>query len=450
MQRGCAALAAFVTLSLMGGQTSTTIASAGAVSFVDRRLDNGLRVIISEDHTAPVFSVAVVYDVGSRNEQPGQTGFAHLFEHMMFKGSRNVGPGEHFTLIFHNGGTMNATTSKDRTLYFETLPSNQLDLALFLEADRMRSLEVTADNLNNQRLAVLEERRRRIENQPYGASDDVVDSIAYDDFAYQHSILGSPTDLEAATLADVERFFRTYYAPNNAVLAIVGDVDAGRGMSTARKYFESIPRRQLPPPPRPSDREQAEERRATTRDALAPTLRIDIAYKTPAKLGTDDAELLVAATILAGGRSARLQNVLVRQMAIATTASAASAQGRGPGLFRITASAAPGASAAQLESALDGEIAALQTNEVDRWEIEKARALAEMALVSNLRSSASRATLLAECALFYDNPALVTAASARLESVSPAGVMRAARRYLIPERRTVVITTPGDPGKGGM
>src|SRR5678816_1319974 len=181
------------------------------IQFTDTKLKNGLRVIVSEDHAAPVFSIVVNYNVGSRDERKGRTGFAHLFEHMMFKGSENVGQNEHPYLMFMNGGTMNGTTSKDRTMYYETLPANQLDLALFLEADRMRSLTITKDNLDNQRNAVQEERRLAVDNQPYGKTFEAIDELAYENFAYEHSVIGSMADLSAADVADVKAFFKTYY-----------------------------------------------------------------------------------------------------------------------------------------------------------------------------------------------------------------------------------------------
>src|SRR5687767_1532781 len=195
------------------------------IQYTDTKLANGLRVIVSEDHSAPVFAIVVNYNVGSRDERKGRTGFAHLFEHMMFKGSANVGQGEHPYLMFMYGGSMNGTTNKDRTMYYEILPANQLDLALFLEADRMRSLELTRENLENQRNAVQEERRLSVDNQPYGKTFETRDELAYDNFAYEHSVIGSMADLSAATLDDVSAFFKTYYAPNNAVVAVVGDVD---------------------------------------------------------------------------------------------------------------------------------------------------------------------------------------------------------------------------------
>jgi hypothetical protein len=191
------------------------------LEFREVKLDNGLRVILVPDHSAPVYSIDVCYNVGSRNERPGRTGFAHLFEHMMFQGSENVGKGEHFIQVLNNGGGMNGTTNEDRTTYFEELPKNQLDLGLFLEADRMKSLNITQANLDNQRNAVQEERRQGIDNQPYGRAELDVDNLSYDNFAYKHSTIGSMSDLNAATVQDVSDFFRIYYAPNNAVLTLV-------------------------------------------------------------------------------------------------------------------------------------------------------------------------------------------------------------------------------------
>src|SRR6185369_8674973 len=212
------------------------------VDFKETTLKNGLRVITVEDHSAPVIAVNVSYNVGSRNERQGRTGFAHLFEHMMFKGSENVGSGEHFLLVFNNGGTMNGTTNEDRTNYFEALPANQLELALFLEADRMRSLAVTQENLDNQRNAVQEERRIGLDNAAYGKSGEIQQELMYDNFAYKHSTIGSMADLNAASVADVMAFFKMYYAPNNATLTLVGDFKAAQALALIKKNFENIPR----------------------------------------------------------------------------------------------------------------------------------------------------------------------------------------------------------------
>jgi zinc protease len=225
------AIATFVAaIALVVGMSASLDASPAdsdlkvpKLEFQEVKLDNGLRVILVPDHSAPVYAIDVCYNVGSRNERPGRTGFAHLFEHMMFQGSENIGKGEHFSLVLNNGGGMNGTTNEDRTTYFEELPKNQLDLGLFLESDRMRALNITQANLDNQRNAVQEERRQGIDNQPYGRASLDLDNLSYDNFAYKHSTIGSMTDLNAATIEDVKDFFRIYYAPNNAVLTLVGD-----------------------------------------------------------------------------------------------------------------------------------------------------------------------------------------------------------------------------------
>src|SRR5437660_6263310 len=211
-------------LIVLGAQAQT--ARKVHVDFKETTLKNGLRIITVEDHDAPVIAVSVNYNVGSRDERRGRTGFAHLFEHMMFKGSENVGTGEHFFLIFNNGGTMNGTTSEDRTVYFEALPANQLDLGLFLEADRMRSLasNITKENLDNQRNAVQEERRLGVDNQPYGKVGDTLATLEYQNFAYGHSTIGSMADLSAATVEHAATVFQTSYAPNYETLPLVRDV----------------------------------------------------------------------------------------------------------------------------------------------------------------------------------------------------------------------------------
>ncbi|HTN71235.1 MAG TPA: pitrilysin family protein, partial [Methylomirabilota bacterium] len=251
------------------------------IAFKEFTLKNGLRVILSEDHSAPTYSICVTYNVGSRDERPGRTGFAHLFEHMMFQGSENVGKGEHFILVLNNGGSANGTTNADRTNYFQTLPANQLELGLFLEADRMRSLKINQANFDNQRQTVQEERRQSYDNRPYGRSYEAVIETAYDNFAYKHSTIGSMEDLNAATLQDAAGFFHTYYAPNNAVLTLVGDFDTKVALGLIKKYFESIPLQPPPPSVDVTEPEQKTERRKTLEDAFAQVPRIDIVYKVP-------------------------------------------------------------------------------------------------------------------------------------------------------------------------
>jgi predicted Zn-dependent peptidase len=424
------------------GATLPAQTSSTAIKFTETRLANGLRVIISEDHAAPVYSIVVHYLVGSKDERKGRTGFAHLFEHMMFKGSQNIGPGEHFMQVFINGGTMNGTTNKDRTLYFETLPSNQLDLGIFLEADRMKSLEITKENLDNQRNAVQEERRLGLDNQPYGRTFEAVDTLAYDNPAYEHSVIGSMEDLNAASVEDVASFFKTYYAPNNAVLAIVGDVDTKTTLEKVRKAFEPIPSQ--PPPPKVdlTEPKQTAERRQQLDDPLARLTRLDIVYKVPPRLTGDDDALQVLGTVLSSGRSSRLFQKIVREQQLAPNVSAGRDGAIGPGLFRVVGTVSPGKTADALEAALYAEIDRVKSGPIEEWEIEKARNNAKRGVVGGLTSSLQRAIQLAEFAASYDDAHLINQRVDRLMKVTAADVQRVARTYLVPENRTVVVTNP--------
>ncbi len=421
------------------------------IKFTDTKLKNGLRVVVSEDHAAPVFSIVVNYNVGSRDERKGRTGFAHLFEHMMFKGSENVGQNEHPYLMFMNGGTMNGTTSKDRTMYYETLPANQLDLALFLEADRMRSLTITPDNLENQRNAVQEERRLGVDNQPYGKTFEAIDELAYENFAYEHSVIGSMADLSAAGVEDVAAFFKMYYAPNNAVIGIVGDVDTKAALAKVEKYFGAIPAQAAPPQVDMTEPAQTEERRLTLEDGLARLPRLDMAYKIPPSSSPDTDALTVLGTILSGGRSSRFYEAIVRQKQLSSGVAAGSDGSRGPGLFAISGTALPGKSLADLETAIDQETERIKTGPIEDWEIEKARIGARRAFVSGLGSSLNRAIQLSEDAMFYNDPDRINTRADRIAKVTAADVQRVARQYLAKTNRSVVLTVPKSAApKGGQ
>jgi predicted Zn-dependent peptidase len=434
-------LAACAALTLSIG-VQLPAQSAPTIRFTDTKLTNGLRVILSEDHTAPVYSIVVHYMVGSKDERKGRTGFAHLFEHMMFKGSENVGPGEHFMLIFTSGGSMNGTTNKDRTLYYETLPSNQLDLGIFLEADRMKSLEITKANLDNQRNAVQEERRLGVDNQPYGRTFEAIDELAYDNPAYEHSVIGSMADLDAASVEDVAAFFKTYYAPNNAVLAIVGDIDPKVTLEKVRKAFEPIPSQPQPPRMDLTEPKQTAERRQALEDPLARLTRLDIVYKVPPRLTPDDDALQVLGQVLSSGRSSRFFQQIVRQQQLAPNVAAGRDGAVGPGLFRVTGTVAPGKTAAALEAAIYAEIDNVKNGPIEEWEIEKARNNAKRAVVGGLTSSLTRATQLADFAANFGDPALINQRVERIAKVTAADVQRVARTYLVAENRTVVTTSP--------
>jgi zinc protease len=420
------------------------------VNFTDTRLKNGLRVMVSPDRAAPVVSVAVAYNVGSRNERQGRTGFAHLFEHLMFKGSENVADGEFAGLIENYGGSHNGQTDKDHTIYFEQVPSNQLDMVLFLEADRMRSPAITKETIDNQREAVKEERRLRVDNQPYGRASETISELAFENFANEHSIIGSMADLDAAALEDFAAFFKTYYAPNNAVIAIAGDVDPKVAVEKVRKYFESIP--QGPPPPKLDATEppQREERRTTMQDPLARLTLVDTAYQVPGGLNPDMDALSALASVMGAGRSSRLYDSLVRQQQVAVQVYAGVQQSKGPGLFYLEALAAPGRSPAEVEAAIYAEVEKVQKGPIQEWELEKARNAARRSLVGNLRSSLQRAILLARYSVFFNDPGIINTRYERIASLKIDDLQRAARQYLVPTNRTVVITTPAPkPGASG-
>ena len=413
-----------------------------SVPFEQFALANGLRVVVSEDHSVPVVSVAVYYDVGSRNEREGRTGFAHLFEHMMFQGSENVPKAGHFQYIFNNGGTMNGTTNEERTLYFEAVPANQLELILFLEADRMRSLDVSQANLDNQREVVKEERRLRLDNEAYGKSGEQHQELMYDNFAYKHSVIGSMDDLGAATVTDVRDFFKMYYAPNNAVLVLVGDFKTEDALARIRKYFEAIPRQPAPPAVEVAEPEQKAERRAVVEDALARLPRVQIGFKTAPGNTPDHYALRVLSAALQAGQSSRLYQRLVKEREMAASVGGFVEESRGAGGFYVQANVRPNVKTEDVEAAVYAEIERLKTEPIADWELEKAKNSARAAFINSVDTSLNRANLLTGYALFYNDPGLVNALPDKIAAVTKEDVRRVAAKYLNQTNRTVVVTTP--------
>jgi zinc protease len=412
------------------------------IEFTDQKLSNGLRVIISVDRTAPVFGIDVTYNVGSRNERPGRTGFAHLFEHMMFEGSENVGKGEHFILVLNNGGNMNGTTNEDRTTYFETLPKNQLDLALYLEADRMRALAVNQSNLDNQRNAVQEERRLGEDNQPYGHAREDIDNLAYDNFAYKHSTIGSMRDLNAASVEDVKDFFRIYYAPNNAALTLVGDLDPAEALEKVKKYFDSIPSQPAPPPVEMTEPEHYGERTETIMDPLARTPLVLMAYHIPAGNTPDHYAMRVLASILGQGQSSRLYQHLVKDKQLATQANAFAQPRRGPSLLQISLSVRPGVKPEDCEKAAMDEVAAIAKDGVSRQEMEKARVQFLRQQIQQRQADLSTALQICQYAVYFDDPNLINTVLDKFDAVTADQVKAAAQKYLVEQELAVVTDLP--------
>jgi zinc protease len=439
----------------VNGQTPATphkkteARSATKIPIQQFTLKNGLRVVLSEDHSAPTYSICVTYDAGSRDEKPGHTGFAHLFEHMMFQGSENVGKGEHFILIENNGGGMNGTTNTDRTNYFETLPANQLDLGLFLEADRMKSLAVTQANLDNQRNAVQEERRLRVDNQPYGKTSEAISETAYDNFGYKHSTIGSMADLNAASLDELKDFFRIYYAPNNAVLALVGDFKTDEALAKIKKYFEGIPSQ--PPPARPdmTESQQTAERRKSIEDEFAQVPRIDIVYKIPSYTSADYMPLNVLMSILGSGQSSRLFQELVKDKQYAANVFANAGARRATGLASIIALVRPGVKMDEVEKAVYEQVDKVQTEPVADWELEKVRLKYRHDHAAQLSSTLSRAIQLAYFTVAWNDPNVINTEESRLDAVTKEDIQRVAKKYLIPTNRSVIITLPKPKSPAG-
>jgi len=386
--------------------------------------------------------VNVTYNVGSRNEQPKRTGFAHLFEHMMFQGSENVGKSEHFMLVLNNGGTMNGTTNEDRTNYFEAMPANQLELALFLEADRMRSLAVTQENLDNQRNAVQEERRIGLDNAAYGKSGEIQQELMYDNFAYKHDTIGSMDDLNAASVADVQAFFKMYYAPNNAVLTVVGDFKTADALATVKKYFEAIARQPDPPAVDMTEPEQKAERRTSVDDVLARAARVAIAYKTVPGNTADFYALQVLGNVLGGGGSSRLNQKLTREKELVTNANSSAQETRGVGGFYVTATPRRGVKTEDVEAAVYEEIARLQKEPIADWELQKAKSGARRNFINGLQSSLNRANTIGQYSVYYGDPNLINTRLDKVMAVTKEDVQRVANKYLVATNRTVVITVP--------
>jgi zinc protease len=441
--RSSAALAVgFAILFALGAALAWADVTLPKLELRDTHLENGLRVILIEDHSAPVYSIDVCYSVGSRNERPGRTGFAHLFEHMMFQGSENVGKGEHFIAVLNNGGGMNGTTNEDRTTYFEELPKNQLDLGLFLEADRMRALAITPANLENQRNAVQEERRQGVDNQPYGRANLDIDNLSYDNFAYKHSTIGSMTDLNAADVHDVSEFFRVYYAPNNAVLTLVGDFDSSEALAKVKKYFGAIPSQPAPPKVDLLDELHYGERREVIEDPLARLPRFDIAYHVPPGNTPENYAALELAVILGQGESSRLFQHLVKEKQLASQINVFVEMRIGTSQFYIIATPRPGVKIEDLEQGVDDEIAAFLKDGATAEDLAKAKVQLLRRFIEIRRSSLRTAIAIGDYTVKFNDPNLINTILDKERAVTAEQVNAVARKFLVRDQRTVIVTVP--------
>ncbi len=431
---------------------------AGQIPYEAFTLPNGLRVLYSEDHSTPIVSVDVWYNAGSRNERPGRSGFAHLFEHMMFEGSAHVKKGEHFQRISRAGGSENGSTAEDRTNYYETIPSNRLNLALWLEADRMRALAITEENFHNQRETVKEERRLRIDNQPYSGA--FIDGMTwpFDSagcFAYAHTVIGSMDDLDAAQLPDVQAFFDTYYAPNNATLVVVGDVRPLELRRLVNQYFSEIPRHADPALVSCNMRLSPGSVRRELTDAHANLPAVVRIYRVPPHADADTPALELLNVILGQGESSRLNVAVVRRERAALGTQVAMNpfdSRRGPGVLLVLAIANQGVDALKLDTLVAAQLDSLRTAGVTDEELTKAKNTFRANFIHRRETTLGKAEELHHYDMFHPSLAEINSDLDRYLAVTAVDVRRVAGKYLDPANAVVVIVKPpaaGAPGEGG-
>jgi zinc protease len=431
---------------------TTLHGQGGRVAYEAFSLPNGLRVIYSEDHSTPIVSVDVWYNTGSRNERPGRSGFAHLFEHMMFEGSAHVKKGEHFQLISRAGGTENGSTAEDRTNYYETIPSNRLNLALWLEADRMRALAITEDNFHNQRETVKEERRLRVDNQPYASA--FIDGMTwpFDSagcFAYAHTVIGSVDDLNAAQLTDVQAFFNTYYAPNNATLVVVGDFRPLELRRLVNQYFSEIPRHPDPGPVSCRARFSPGRVRREVTDLHANLPAVVRIYRVPPHADADTPALELLNVILGQGESSRLNVAVVRRERAALGTQVAMNpfdSRRGPGVLLVLAIANQGVDPLRLDSLVAGQLDSLRTTAVTDDELTKAKNVFRANFIHSRETTLGRAEELHHYDMFHRSLAEINEDLDRSLGVTAADLRRVAEKYFDPANAVVIIVKPPAAG----
>ncbi|GAA2063886.1 pitrilysin family protein [Streptomyces cheonanensis] len=427
--------------------TATPQERTGGLTATEHKLANGLRVVLSEDRLTPVAAVCLWYDVGSRHEVPGRTGLAHLFEHLMFQGSAQVKGNGHFELVQGAGGSLNGTTSFERTNYFETMPAHQVELALWLEADRMGTLLTALDeeSMENQRDVVKNERRQRYDNVPYGtAFERLVAKIYPEGHPYHHTPIGSMADLDAASLEDAREFFRTYYAPGNAVLAVVGDIDSAQTLAWIEKYFGSIPPHDGKQPPRDGalDGIIGTELRETLHEDV-PSRALMAAYRLPQD-GTRAADAAdLALTALGGGESSRLHNRLVRRDRTAVAASFGMMRLAGaPSLGWLDVKTSGEARIPEIEAAVEEELTRFAEEGPTPEEMERAQAQLEREWLDRLATVGGRADELCKYAVLFGDPQLALTAVRRILEITPEEVREVAAAWLRRDNRGVLVYEP--------
>ncbi|HVW84330.1 MAG TPA: pitrilysin family protein [Bryobacteraceae bacterium] len=443
------------TAALIGGLCVPAFAQTWKVPVAMKTLGNGLKVVVSEDHSAPTFGVCVSYGIGFRLEPEGRTGFAHLFEHMMFEGTPSAPKGTLDKVIEGGGGNNNGDTRYDFTEYIETAPVSALDPILWIEADRMKTLDFSPANLENQRKVVEEEVRVNVLNQPYGLFFAIdLPGKAFDTYPNAHNFYGDFKDLDAAKIGDVEKFYTQYYSPNNAVLAIVGDVNPEEIFAKVDKYFASIPSRPAPPAPRLDEPPQKGERTAVQKDKLAKVPGLAIGYRMPARGSRDSVVAAVTGELLHNGQASRLYQYLVKekQKAVSVDGGVNWPLGNpfeynGPTLMTSFIVAPPGSEESAVVGAFDAAIHDLAENGPNSAELDRVRAKMRSDWYGQLEIPISRASALSHAVLFDGNADQVSAVPELISGVTPEDVRKFAAKYLVKSNRTLIWRVP-DPAAG--
>ena len=411
-------------------------------------LPNGLTVVLSEDHSTPIVHVSMAYHVGSKNEKAGRTGFAHLFEHMMFKGSKNVGPEEHTSIIASVGGQSNAYTVDDETVFWQTLPAQYLPLAVWLEADRMATLRVDKNTFVNEREVVKEERRMRVDNQPYGRLNEIIYANTFTTHPYKHPTIGSMADLEAASIEDVREFYQTFYVPENATLVIVGDFDLAQTKALVEQYFGRVPKADHPVPRDiPKEPPQQQEKRVRV-EAPWPLPAVVVAYHITYDGHPDSYPLHIAAKVLSDGNSSRIYQKLVYERQLAVSAFGGANLIEDPNLFYAVAIVQPGQSPDEAASALIAEMDRLTTDGVTEHELQRAKNQFARDYITGRESIQQKAVQLSHAVVIHNDVASADGEFEIFQNLTASDVQRVARTYFTAQNRTVITIMPTTSAAG--
>jgi zinc protease len=438
-------------LVYIAGSTSWAAVRPPRLQYQMTTLSNGLTVVLSEDHSTPIVHLQLWYHVGSKNEKPGRTGFAHLFEHLMFKGSKNVEPEAHTSLISGVGGQSNAYTTDDTSVFWETVPAQYLPLALWLEGDRMGTLRVDKDVFANEREVVKEERRMRVENQPYGRLAEIVYDEAFTVHPYKHSTIGSMQDLEAASIEDVGDFHRTYYVPSNATMVLVGDFDSTQALQLVSQYLGRVPRSDRPVPRDiPKEPPQTKERRVT-RSEPWPLPVVVVAHHITFDGHPDSYPLHIASKVLSDGQSSRIYQKLVYEKGIALAAFGGGNIVEDPNLFFAAAIVQPGHTTEEAAEALIGELDRMKGEPISERELQRAKNQFARDYIVGRESNQQKAQQLAHAVVLHHND--ITTADGEFDifqNLTAADVQRVARTYFTQDNRLVITVVPSEKNGAGV